>query len=152
MLFLESEVGKSMSKERMKRRIQQIRNIVLIVLVLALVGTPIFAYFRIKSDAHLALREAKNVKLTLEMLDIEYYANGKSVYDSSKQNGLRDGVEKEITKLLENDGSVILQSYSRKKRTVQAFTYTNNHYEVIYYNDKEQGDTWKVHYLIEVLK
>jgi hypothetical protein len=140
------------SRERLKKRIRQIKNILLVVLILLVLGVPTFAYFQIKSDAHIALREAKNVKLTLEMLDIEYYAQGSSVYDTSNQNGLKDGVEEEVKKQLENDGTVMLQSYSRKQRTIQAFTYTNKHFEVVYYEDEKEGDTWTVRYFIDVMK
>lgn len=140
------------NKERNQKRFHQFKMILLVVVIVLLIGVPTFAYFRISSAAHTALREAKNVKLTLQMLDIEYYGMNTSVYDASSDNGLRKGVEEEVENMLEHEGEVILQSYNKKKRTINALTYRNNHYEVVYYNDKEKGDTWTVRYFVTVIQ
>jgi hypothetical protein len=97
------------------------------------------------------LREAKNVKLTMEMLDIEYYGQGSSVYDGDRKNGLKKGVEDEIWNMLEHDGDVVLQSYNKKKRKITGFTYANQHYQVIYNYDDENGDSWQVRYFINII-
>lgn len=132
-------------------RFHMVKIVGLVVLILLVVGLPIFTYFRIKSEAHIALREAKNVKMTMQTLDIEYYALNSSIYDSSAPSGLKSSAEDEIWKLLEHDGEVVLQSYNQKKRTVLAFTYTNDHYQVTYSYDKDKGDCWQVRYFINVI-
>jgi hypothetical protein len=132
-------------------RLHIIKRILIVAVILIIVCIPIFAYFRISSSAHIALREAKNVKLTMEMLDIEYYGQGSSVYDGDRKNGLKKGVEDEIWNMLEHGGDVVLQSYNKKKRKITGFTYANQHYQVIYNYDDENGDSWQVRYFINII-
>jgi hypothetical protein len=134
-----------------KRRIHQIKIILLVALIVAVVGMPIFAYFKVKSGAHIALREGKNIKLTMQMLDIEYYGKNQCIYDASSRNGLRDGAEEQIQKMLEHDGEVVLHGYDRKERTIRAFTYRNDNYEVIYSYDEDAGDQWQIYYCLKVI-
>jgi flagellar basal body-associated protein FliL len=138
-------------KERMRERMRQIKVILCVVIVVVLLGVPAFAWFQISSGAHVALREAKNVKLAMEMLDIEYYGQGTSIYDSTTSNGMKKGAEEEIYKLLEQEGDIVLQSYGKKNRTISAFTYTNDHYEVCYKKDASQEDAWQVRYYVELM-
>jgi hypothetical protein len=139
------------NRERVLKKVHQIKMILLVVLIAAIIGVPAFAYFRIRSEARLALREAKNVKLAITMLDIEYYGQGSCIYDSSQANGLKNGAEEEIWDTLGFQGQIILQSYNKSKRTVNAMVYTNDHYQVTYYNDSQEGDSWEVRYFIKVL-
>jgi hypothetical protein len=129
----------------------QIKIILLVIIALLLIGVPIFACFSIGSGAHIALREAKNVKLAIQMLDIEYYGQGQSVYDASKPNGLRKGAEEEIQTLLEHDGEIVLQEYDKKNRAICAFTYKNEHYEAVYRYDEAKGDEWQIYYYLKVM-
>ncbi len=140
-----------MDRASKKARLRQIKIILLVFVILAIIGVPIFACFRISSGAHIALREAKNVKLAMQMLDIEYYAEDTSVYDAERPDGLKKGAKERIDDILEQDGEVLLQAYNQKSRSIQAFTYTNDHYQVVYTYDKEEGDTWKIRYFFTVM-
>jgi hypothetical protein len=144
-------VEKEIELERIRERIRIIKVIGIVVLILIVIGIPAFTYFRITSNAHIALREAKNVKLTIQMLDIEYYGQGSSIYDASRASGLKKSAENEIWQMLEHDGEVVLQSYDYESHTIYAFTYTNDHYQVVYNMDKENGDTWQVRYFVLVI-
>jgi hypothetical protein len=53
--------------------------------------------------------------------------------------------------MLEHDGDVVLQSYNKKKRKITGFTYANQHYQVIYNYDDENGDSWQVRYFINII-
>jgi hypothetical protein len=140
-----------MNGAKIRKRIRQIRNILFVVLIILVIGAPIFFYFNVDSKARSALREAKNVKMALEMVDIEYYSQSSSIYDGTKADGLREGVVEKVYKLLEQDGEIVLQSYSQKKREIKALTYTNSHYEVYYYYDEQEGDQWRVRYFITII-
>ena len=80
-------------KEFKKIRQNKIRNVIGIFVLLLFLGTIAFSYFHITTQGRLILREGKNVKLALDMLDVEYYGKQKSVYDSEKRNGLAEGVQ-----------------------------------------------------------
>ncbi|MGN0151312.1 MAG: hypothetical protein ACI39Q_02455 [Wujia sp.] len=129
---------------------KRIKIFLLVAGLLLLVGTPVFLYFRLSTEGRLALRQAKNVKLQLEMIDIEYYALGKSVYDVSGNHGLSDGVLERVRSFMENSCEVSITSYSRSTRTVLGFIYTNDKYQVIYSYDEEKGDCWQVNYILKL--
>lgn len=139
-----------MEKDLQRMRMRRLRRFILIVIVISVVLAPIFIYFRITSDARIALREAKNVKLTLEMLEIEYYGKGKTVYDQTKNNGLSDGVIENVTEILGQCGEVNLQSYSKKKQKIYRLFYKTKNYQVQYTYDKKSGDCWEVDLLLPV--
>lgn len=129
---------------------KRIKIFLLVAGLLLLVGTPVFLYFRLSTEGRLALRQAKNVKLQLEMIDIEYYALGKSVYDVSGNHGLSDGVLERVRSFMENSCEVSITSYNRSTRTVLGFIYTNDKYQVIYSYDEEKGDCWQVNYILKL--
>ena len=83
-------------KELKKKQRYKIRKMIAIFMFLLIFGAVVFSYFHITTQGRLALREGKNVKLALEMLDVEYYGRQKSVYDPEKKNGLAEGVEKRV--------------------------------------------------------
>lgn len=139
-----------MDKELKRKRLRKIRNVIGVLLLLLLIGIPVFANFRIKTEARLALREAKNVNIHLQMLSIEYYGRNKDVFDSSKKNGLADGVLDSIRDYMGNDCEVRINSYSKKEHRVLGFEYRRGNYEVIFSIDPEKGNVWDVNYLYNV--
>ena len=83
------------------------------------------------------------------MLDIEYYAKGKSVFEPGKRHGLSKDSIKRIQAILENDGVVDIISYDQEQRIVTGFTYQIGNYKVTYlYEDGE--DKWDVDYLFNL--
>ncbi len=141
-----------MGDEGKKIRKRKIKTAILIIVCVFLLATPVFLYFRITTEARLAFREAKNVKLAFDMLDVEYYGRGASVFDASALNGMSAGVQQRLDELLEHECDVSILSYSQKNRTVTAFIYTTEHYRVLYRYDAQKGDTWKVDYMIPILE
>ena len=56
------------------RRRGRLKVVLIVLLVLLVFGTPVIIYFRISADGRIALREAKNIKLSFQMISIEYYS------------------------------------------------------------------------------
>lgn len=141
-----------MADEEKKIRRKKVKTAVIVFLCVFLIAAPLFVYFRITTEARIAYREAKNVKLAFDMLEIEYYGRGSSVFDASALNGMSAGVQARLDEILEHDCDVSILSYSRKDRAVTAFIYSSDHYRVLYRYDAEKGDTWDVDYLIRILE
>lgn len=139
------------SRKRELKRIQQNKiRIFAIVLILALLsGAAAFTYFFITTEARLALREAKNVKLALDMLNIEYYGIGKSVYDPSKQDGLSANVEKQVAGIVDQTGRIEIRSYDPGEHEILHMIYETDRFRVIYRSD-EEGDGWRVECLATI--
>jgi hypothetical protein len=140
-----------MSRERKESLIKGLKITAIIVLVILIIGIPAFAYFRVSTKAHMALREAKNVKIAITMLDIEYYAQGASIYAPTRADGLKKGAVADIWETVGFEGDVVLRAYDKSTRTVEALTYTNDHFEVNYYIDDDGEDRWTVRYFFTVI-
>ena len=137
-------------KEFKKIRRNKIRNMIVIFMLLFILGTIAFSYFHITTQGRLVLREGKNVKLALDMLDVEYYGKQKSVYDAEKRSGLADGVKKRVYDIVNQNGEFEILSYDKKEHTILCMVYEKEHYRVVYQCDENGNDQWKVDYLITI--
>lgn len=131
---------------------KKFKIVLLVVILLLLICIPVFKYFQLTTEARITLREAKNVKLQLQAIDVEYYALGTSVYDASSANGLNSGVLERIRDFMENSCDITIYSYDKKDRAVTGFIYTNGNYQAVYSYDSELGESWKVSYIMNVLE
>lgn len=133
-----------------RERFRKLKNGLLIFLIVFIIAVPTFTYFKISTDSHLALREAKNIRLAFDMLNVEYYGNGKTIADAHSLNGLADGVEERLQEVTEKGGDIRLLSYDKKNRKVRSFTYEINHVRVTYYVDSDNKDIWEIDYIIRI--
>lgn len=137
-------------KEYKKIRRKKIRNMMGVFVFLLILGAVVFSYFHITTQGRLVFREAKNVKLTLEMLDVEYYGRQKSVYDPEKRNGLTEGVEARVYGIAAQTGRTEILSYDKKEHKILSMVYEKEHYRVVYQLDESGNDRWKIDYLITI--
>lgn len=138
-----------LDQEYKKIRRRKIRIAVTIVLAVVAITVLLFNYFRIMHGGRTAFKEAKNVKLALNMLDIEYYAKGKSVFEPGKRHGLSKESIERIQGILENDGVIDITSYDSELKMVTGFTYQIGNYKVTYQYE-DGSDKWDVDYLINL--
>ncbi|MBQ7707466.1 MAG: hypothetical protein IJT72_06790 [Lachnospiraceae bacterium] len=138
-----------MDKEYNRIIRKRIRTALIIVIFAVLLFVILFNYFKITHNGRTAFKEAKNVKLALSMLDIEYYSKGKCVYEPDKKHGLSKESIERIRGILENKGTVDIISYDYDLKIVTGFTYQIGNYKVTYrYEDGE--DNWDVDYFINL--
>ena len=136
--------------EAKKQRWKKFKIVLCILFGVLIVGFPVFAYFDVTAKGRFALREAKNVKLHIQMQDVEMYVTQGSVYDSTKQSGLSDGTYEKLKVFMEKDFDLRITAYNKKLRQVMGFVYTTGNYQVVYTYDTEKGDTWKVNYILNI--
>jgi hypothetical protein len=129
-----------------RRKMRLVKRVLLIALILIVIGVPAFLAFRVKTEGRTALREAKNVKLAFDMITVEYYGMGLSIYDSSKASGLADGVVERLEEVVDSEFDIMATSYDKTTRNITSFEYTNDNYMIRYIYDAKKGDTWKVYY------
>ena len=124
---------------------------ILIAVGIFIIGIGVFMFFRIRANAKTALREAKNVYLALYTTDIEYYAQGKSIYDHSKPDGIGDGVKEVVNRLADADGKYIITSYNVRKREVTGLQYRSGHY-LVTFTKKDGEEVWTVDYSMRLYR
>lgn len=134
---------------RLRDRWLKIIGTILLIAVICLIA---FSYFRITTEGRFAFREAKNVRLAFQMLEIELRGSGKVVYDFGKPNGLAQGVMDRLAEVISEGGEVRLTEYNRKTHMVTGFTYTLGKYKVTYECDENSIEHWRVEYSINIFK
>lgn len=137
---------------KLKPVFHYIKIALLVLIVTCIIVGPFMTVAYVNSQARIALREAKNVKLAFEMLTVEYYGLGRVIYKPDSPNGLASGVQERIDQLMEKETNVQLVSYKKETREVIKFIYENEHYRVIYDVSNQAEENWIVDYILPVLK
>lgn len=138
-----------MGLDRSRITIAGVLKILLIVALILFVGITIFIVNKIRIDADSALRNAKNVRMSLRSADIEMYAAGKSIYNPSKKNGLEDGVKTKVEQYAQTKGSYSITSYDTKAHELTGMTYRQGSY-VVYFSKDGENITWDVNFILNV--
>ena len=131
-----------------------IRRVIVVALIIAAVIiaiTIVFRQFRLYSDARIALREAKNIKISLEVADMELYGAGLSIYDETAEGNLRKGAVTYVNKMQgELQGTYKLTGYDSSRHKITGFEYELEKF-IVRYKYNEDGDTWQVFQIKELL-
>lgn len=126
-------------------------KILILVLFILLLSIPVMKFVRLKTEMRLAFREAKNVKIALQMFDIDAYANNNTIFDNSRKDGLMEGLQEEIRKYLDMDDCyVTVTSYDKKAHKVLGFLYERNHFQIIYEYNETTGDSYRLNYIMHI--
>ena len=144
--------NESLRRDIRKAFIRRILTYIAVIIILVIVVSVVFRQFHIYSNARLALREAKNVKMSLEMINLEYYAAGISIYDDTAEGNLKKGAKAYVEKIQGNiDGLIRLTGYDSAKRLITGLEYETNEYIVRFTRHNEE-ETWTVSLIKELLK
>lgn len=126
-------------------------KIFLLVVFVLLLSIPVMMYARFTTELRFAFREAKNVKLALEMYDIYAYADNSTIFDSTRKDGMREGLQQDVREYLEiDDCHVTLTSYDKKLHKILGFIYERNSFQVIYEYNDQTGDSYRLNYIFHI--
>lgn len=106
-------------------------------------------FFKIQYDANSALRNAKNVRMSLQSADIEMYAAGKTIFNPSNKNGLEDGVKQKVEQFGETKGVYSITAYDASKHDLTGLTYRQDNY-VVYFSKSGDNVTWDVNFIMNI--
>lgn len=127
-------------------------TIIKVILLIVCICFAAFTYVRITTDARVAFREAKNVRLAFQLMSIEYHGTDKEIYDAGSPDGMADGISDRLADFIDGQGQVRITAYNRRNCQVTGFVYTQGKYRVTYGCDKNSNEHWRVDYIINVLK
>jgi len=138
-------------RDMLKYYIRRALIVALIIAVVVIVISIAFKRFKLYSNAHLALREAKNIKITLEMVDTEYYSIGTNIYDETGNGNIKSGALAYVKKMQQDPkGLIKLTGYDSKERKITGFEYELDDY-IIRYQVDEDGESWHVFQVKELI-
>ncbi len=146
------DTAKILEEEYRIIRREKIKNVLIGFLIALLLCIPGFFYFRISTQAHIAFREAKNIKLATTMLSVEFYGTGQQLFDRSSPDGMNDEVRERLLGVTQNRGRIRLLGYDNVQRAVTAFTYESGHIKVTYYMNRDGEESWTVDYVFTLDK
>ena len=139
--------------ERDKRRAFIIRVIIITVVIIGLIIFALLAFrsFKLYAEARIALREAKNIKMSLEVADIEYYSAGINIFDETAEGNIRKGALDYVNKIQDNpEGYMRLTGYDSQKRRITGFEFENSKY-IVRFSHTDNEDKWQVFQIKELL-
>ena len=143
--------NKSLQRDIRRALFRRIMVYAGVILAIVLVFTIAFRQFKIYSNARLALREAKNIKMSLEMVNMEYYALDISIYDDTADGNLRKGAYDYVRKTQGDfKGEIRLVGYDSTNRRITGLEYETEDY-IVRYSHIGEEDKWQVCQIKELL-
>lgn len=136
-------------KEKSKINTVLLLKICLITVIALVIGACIVFYVKLKIDGREALRNAKNVLLSLRAADIEMYGKGMCVYNPMNDNGLEEGAAKKASEFYVPEGEYMITSYNYDDHDITGFVYDEGRYEVSYWKESNRI-TWIVDFNLNV--
>lgn len=145
------EYEQKRQRDERKLMIRKACLVGVVIIVLIIVITFVFTKFKLYSEARIALREAKNIKMSLETADLEYYSIGLSIYDETAEGNIRKGATEYVSRLQDDiKGYIRLTGYDSTKGAITGFEYELENY-IVRYSHSEDGNEWQVFQIKEIL-
>lgn len=122
-------------------------NTAIFLLILALLLSllyPIWSAYQDRMLAHHALREAKNVQLSIRLISTEYYAQNTTPISTTTSSGLKKEAEEEVLKLSESDGELRVTKWGKGALVPEAFDYQTGSYLVSFSHTESGEEQWRV--------
>ena len=123
----------------------RLATVILMMLILVGMATLVGMYFVWRSEAHLALQQARNVWTALRMTSIEYYGMGQDIYDDRTASGLKESVEKQVRDIVECEGSMVILGSDDEHLEPTRLLYREGSYLVYFYLDEDGARQWQVY-------
>ncbi|MBR7089608.1 MAG: hypothetical protein IKI46_03835 [Lachnospiraceae bacterium] len=136
----------------------KIKRFAWIVVAIALIVGGIIIWSGIGSGARRAMDHAKDVRMALKMVSVEYYGGKVCLYDPSKESGMTDEALARIANLIPLKGEITLTGWDDDKNIPLSFTYREGRYMVEYRDvgtgsgTYEMNGDWNVYYSFKVLE
>lgn len=125
----------------------------LIVIAITIVAITMAGWMLVtRSEARLALSEAKNVELAITLLQKESYGYGGSVYDATKSGGVSTRYLEDLKTFADVEGNLQITGWNETKDELESFVYQTGSF-IVYYEKDEATDQedWSVTYSLPIL-
>lgn len=133
-------------------RYGKIVKLFLILIILILFFCPAIFSYDYSTRATQVLMDAKNVQLAMRLTFIQYYGNGRNLYEPNTEYGMKDDTINEIKKLSGVEGEITLISWNVEKGIPNKFFLYTDSFLVIYSFDETIDEPkWEI-YRVNKLK
>ncbi len=135
-----------------------LKKLALLVLIAAVFVCVITAIGRISSKGRSAISHAKQIRVAMKLISLEYYNGDGSIFDPTSENGLSAGALDKIKAVTTVNGEIILNSWDSENDIPISFTYREGRYLVEYRQSGSTKDgygasgTWSVYYDLKIME
>ena len=124
----------------------------LIVIILFIITSPVIWFYDNHVKARSFLMDAKNIQLSMRLLNIQYYGNDRNIYQPGTENGMSKDTLEEIQLLSYTNGEIILICWDYEDNLPGKFYYKTEDFLAIYeYDTNRKEPTWEVLRLNEII-
>ena len=134
------------------------RKIAGIVIIAAAIIGLICTIGHVSSNARAAISHAKQIRVAMKLISMQYYNGDGSIFDPTSDNGLRSGALEKIENVCLVDGDIVLNSWDTDNDIPLSFTYREGRY-LVEYREIGRGDgsygmngSWSVYYDLKILE
>ncbi len=118
--------------------------ILLIILMMVAFLSVFGLYFLWRSEAHLALQEARNVLTAMRMVGLQYYGSEDQMYDFDTRSGLSKAAEQQVRRLTASEGEIMVMESTPDMLEPAKMIYRTGKYLANYYLDDDGERQWEV--------
>lgn len=135
-----------------KRTIKKTFYILFITAVLAVLLAPMAWYYDFSIRARSILMDAKNIQLSMRLLNIQYYGVDRVIYQPGTKSRNGYGYIEDVKHLSNTDGEIILIYWDYEDNVPGKFYYKTEDFLAIYeYDTIRKEPTWEVLRLNEII-
>ena len=128
------------------------------IIAVALIIGVIVLISGISSGARTALAHAKDIRVAMKLVSLEFYGGDGSIFDPSTKNGLAENAVSKIQTVLPVKGDIYLTAWDYENNIPLSFSYREGKY-LVEYKEVGNGDgsygmngDWSVYYDLKVLE
>lgn len=129
-----------------------------LVLLAALIIGGLVIWSGIASGAHDALSHAKDVRVAMKLISLEYYGGDGSIYDPTTETGMALDALTKMSSVLPIKGDIQLTGWDYENNIPLSFSYREGKY-LVEYKEIGQGEgtygmngDWSVYYDFKILE
>lgn len=126
--------------------------LLLILTILFIITSPIIWFYDNHVKARSFLMDAKNIQLSMRLLNIQYYGVDRVIYQPGTKSGMATDTLEDVKHLSNTDGEIILIYWDYEDNVPGKFYYKTEDFLAIYeYDTIRKEPTWEVLRLNEII-
>lgn len=137
---------------------QKIRKRAWLFILIGVTACIVFAWAGISTGARNALAHAKDIRVAIKLVSVEYYGTNRSIFDATSDNGMTSGALERIKTLTPVEGEFVLTGWDDENNIPISFTYREGQY-LVEYRELGTGDgrygmngDWAVYYNCKIME
>lgn len=135
-----------------------LKKLALIILLAAILISLVTALGQISSRGRTAISHAKQIRVALKLISLQYFNGDGSIFDPDSEDGLAPGALERIKAVTTVRGEITLNSWDTENNVPVSFSYSEGRYHVEYRQSVSGTDsngtngTWSVYYDLKIME